>query len=219
MATLHKLTAEMEILLTAISDFDGEVTETDVEARFDALFAKMEDVREELGDKCDAYVHLIDELSHLAAGQKAEADRLAKLAKRNAGNAENLHDRLKMFLGRILPADKEGKQVMRTRLHEFRIGNVGGLRAMTISDDLNIQLLPEDLVILVPEQVIPAHKVVNKDALRAKLEETEGHCTVCGIAKTAHDLEDAPIGEPHAYEPFFYGVAKLLPRGRKLSIK
>lgn len=217
------MTDEMRHLLELLSDFDGEVTSEQKEKEIDELFARMAEVRDELGNKSDAYVHLIAEFRWMAEGQDAEAKRLKALSGRNTVNADNLEERLKMFLGGLLPADKDGKQVLRTRLHELRIGSVGGKRSMVIAEGLDPNVLPEEVVTVIPEelipaQVIPEHKVLDKDAALKYLEHNEGNCALCSQPRDKH-TDDVPLADKHNFEPPLFGLIKLNPRGRKLTIK
>lgn len=123
---------EFEELLTEVG---GEVTDEETEARIDKWF---EDIAEERDEKLDNYAALIMQLQGRAAIRKAEADRMAKLAKVDQNAADRLKARLQTFF------DLHKMERVDTKRFKLVYSKNGGLKPLKLTTDVvdDPELLP-----------------------------------------------------------------------------
>lgn len=94
-ATLFEIRDDLNALADLLAEVGGDVTEADAEAAIDAWLAETEGATKA---KLDSYAALIREVETRAAGRKAEAERLAALAKADSGTVDRLKARLLWFM-------------------------------------------------------------------------------------------------------------------------
>jgi len=124
-ASLFALTGKFLELSRMVEEApDGEIDA--------ALDAFLTDTEGQIEDKVDGYVGLIDELEAVATARKAEAKRLADLARTDENNAARLRERLREHL--IFT----GRDKLKTTRHNLRIQNAGGKLPLIISDERGV---------------------------------------------------------------------------------
>ncbi len=190
--TLFDLSDDLLALEDLLEAAGGELT-PELEAAYEALLGD----RGTLTEKVDGYAALIAEITNRADVRKAEAKRLADLAKIDENKAKALKGRLKVFF------DRHGLKDLQTKLHRFSVVKSGGARQVVLPDDLDPASLSSAYA--TPRVVYE----IDKDALRAALEELE--------TQTAH-LPEQQRGDVFEH----YGVprgAYLAERGTNLRIK
>lgn len=95
MSTLFEIRNDLDALADLLAEVGGDVSEADAEAAIDAWLLETEGAR---NAKLDSYAALIREIELRAAGRKAEAERLAALAKSDSATVDRLRGRLLWFL-------------------------------------------------------------------------------------------------------------------------
>jgi len=164
--TLLDLTQDMEALDNLMADLDaalvrteGEVT-PEVQAILDAVDAWAAELNEGFEGKVDNYVALIKTLEGRAEVRKAEADRLARRVKVDAGNAAFLKDRLVSVL------QFRNLKKVETRRYKLTVASNGGKLPLLISDDAREYLTKQDRFSVVERRL-------NTEAVREALEAGE----------------------------------------------
>jgi hypothetical protein len=185
--TLFDIGVEMEQLKNYIEGLGGDVTDPDVEIAIDAWLA---DNETRLEEKLEGYGWLIRQEAGIGAVRKAEADRMADLAKVNM----NLADRLKRRLTEFFKA--HALKTVQTTSFKFNLQGSGGKRPLRMAESV------QDNIKLLPRKYLKTVTVVDTDKLRADLEEMSAKIPT-GPA-TTKDLA---------------GLAWLEPLGQHLVIK
>lgn len=152
MATLFDLTNR----LAALEDFlaGGMPESPEAEAELEAALAEELATRELVEAKAEAYCGYITELEALATARKAEADRVAKLAKTAAAQADRLRQALREALLRL------DLRKLSTNRYQIGLRKPGGKPALEV-DEFSV---PADFVIT--ETITN----INKEAIRSALE-------------------------------------------------
>lgn len=148
-----------------LSGFDGDVTDEETEARIDALFDMVSENKEEFAAKVDSYIYLMAEMEARAEIRKAEAKRLSEIAKRDSGNAEKLSGRLFAVLKRL------GMSELRTKLHELKIANAGGVLAVDVDlSDYTFDRKSDPMKKQIPKKYVKVTYGIDNEAVRADLD-------------------------------------------------
>jgi len=197
--TLNELGAEFRVLHQTLSDFDGDVTDEVKEKYIDALLNQINERRGDIGAKVDGYVHVMTEFDNGADACDAEIARLKVLSARRRANRQWLEDKLKRFLLDNF-TDSKGKTKLDTPLHSLTVVGVGGVAALEV-DDVSLEVVPEPMITIIPEQVIPEQRIINKNAVRDYCVAVENEVEIAG----------------KKLEPLQW--ARILPRKKKLNIK
>lgn len=160
--TLLDITRDMEALDSLVAEVDqalmtteGEVT-PDVQQVLDTVDAWFAELDADLENKVDNYAAFITTLRKRAEVRKGEADRLARRAKIDEGNAHFLADRLRDEL------DARGLGKLETDRYRVSVVNNGGKLPLMIDDEL---ALPEACW-----REVPARKEIDRDAIREALD-------------------------------------------------
>lgn len=159
--TLFDLSDDLLALEDLLEAAGGELT-PELDAAYEALLGD----RGTLTEKVDGYAALIADISFRAEGRKAEAKRLADLAKIDENKAKALKERLKLFF------DRHGLKDLQTKLHRFSVVKNGGVRQLAFPDDFD------------PASLAPIYRAervvvdVDKEALRRDLEALEAAAQV-----------------------------------------
>jgi hypothetical protein len=155
MSTLLEIADERAVHLTALEDLlfevGGDVTDEEAAAAIDAWLAEAD---APLKQKLDAYASVIRERELKAAARKAEADRVAALARTDANAVARLKERLKYFF------ESEGLQKIETDRFKFSISGNGGLAPVIVHVD------PEQL----PEWAQRKTVTADIEAIRGEIE-------------------------------------------------
>lgn len=149
MSTLYKLTEQFEQLLGLISQ--GEYTEEE-------LTDTLEGIEGEIEVKADGYAKVIKEIEGNVAVIKTE---IARLNSKKA-SLENSVKTLKQSLEMAMRAT--GKTKFKTDLFSFNIQKNGGVRALTILEE--IDNIPKEYIVNPPP-------IVNNEAVRELLKVQE----------------------------------------------
>ena len=148
--TLLEITEDLQALDDLLIEAGGDVT--GVEATVDAWLAELE---RDLKGKVDNYAALITATIARAEVRKAEADRLYRRAKVDAGNARFLRERLKFAL------EQRGISKLETDRYRVGVSKVGGAAPVIIADPA---ALPADFV------RVTEVRQADKDAIRKALQ-------------------------------------------------
>lgn len=129
----------------------------EAEAELDRVLAEELATREALEQKAEAYVGIITELEALAAARKAEADRVAKLAKIPAQQAERLRQNLKDALIRL------NVRKLLTDRHQVSLRKAGGKAPLELDE------------FMVPAEFVTVETITtpNKELIRQRLDAGE----------------------------------------------
>lgn len=146
---MYELTEQYEEIMSLL--YDGE---TDEQTIMDTL----ESIEGEIEDKADNYAKIIKNMLADAEAVKKEKDRLQARQYSLENKAKWLKDTLQANLEFI------GKTKFKTALFSFSVSKNGGKQPLTITD--NIEEIPG-------KYLIPLNPVVNKEAVRALLQEKE----------------------------------------------
>lgn len=149
MSTLYLLTEQFNQLLELITQ--GEYTEEE-------LSDTLEGIEGEIEVKADGYAKVIKEIEGNVAVIKTE---IARLNNKKA-SLENSIKALKQSLEKAMRAT--GKTKFKTDLFSFNIQKNGGVRALTILDD--IDNIPKEYIVTPPP-------IVNNEAVRELLKVQE----------------------------------------------
>lgn len=118
---LYEITTELLALEAALEAAEGEVT-----AEQETLHAFLLDARE---DKIDAYVSMIRNTEARAEARKAEAKRIADLAKTDEAKADRLKASLKAHF------EATGTTKMNTKRFALSLAKNGGKQAIVVTDE------------------------------------------------------------------------------------
>jgi len=153
MATLFDLTSKLASIEALLADGLPETPEA--EAELDRVLADELATREAVEDKAEAYCGLITELEALATARKAEADRVAKLAKTAAAQADRLRQALREALLRL-----DLKKLSTTR-YQVTLKKAGGKQALEVDE------------FMVPAEYVTTETIttINKVAIQKALDE------------------------------------------------
>lgn len=161
--TLFDISEDMLAIRDLMDNFDGEVSDPEVEELIDRLFEAAKENEDELDRKLDSYIWLIKELKGDAKTQKEEADRLHDLSKRNKEHATKLEARLEYIFKRL------GFKERKTKYHTLKLGFAGGVNKLEV--DLTGYTLEENGEGKpVPEHYIIRKAEINNAAIREDLE-------------------------------------------------
>lgn len=129
----------------------------EAEAELDRVLAEELATREALEEKAEAYVDIITELEALAVARKAEADRVAKLAKIPAQQAERLRQNLKDALIRL------NVRKLLTDRHQVSLRKPGGKPTLELDE------------FMVPAEFVTVETITtpNKELIRQRLDAGE----------------------------------------------
>lgn len=164
--SLLDITQDMEALDGMMADLDaalvrteGEVT-PEVQAILDAIDAWAAELDKDFERKVDNYVALVKVLEGRAEVRKAEADRLAKRARIDAGNAAFLKDRLLNVF--------EFRNVKKVETDRYRVTVAanGGKVPLVLSDGAAENLVKQD-------RFAKVVRTLNTEAVREALEAGE----------------------------------------------
>lgn len=191
--TLFDLSDELLALEALLEEAGGELT-PELDAAYEALLGD----KGSLVVKIDGYAALIAELAFRAEARKAEAKRLADLARVDENKAKALKERLKVFF------DRHGLRDLQTERHRFTVVQNGGARALVLPDGVDVSALPERYA--TPRTVYE----LDKDALRADLAVFED---------LTQDDEDGERYAEMCAEAGLPGGVYLAKRGTTLRIK
>lgn len=153
MPTLYDISDDLRALREILDESGGEIT-PEAEASFASFEAEMLD---NTSEKLDRYCSFIAELEATASARKAEAKRIADLARSSERTADLLRERLRWFFeANGLPKQKTA------RFNVSLVGN-GGLMPMFI------ECLVEEL----PAWAVSSKPFANTEAIRKALEAGE----------------------------------------------
>lgn len=155
--TLWDIGSDMQALNALIEECGGDVSDPQVEAAFDAMFAEMQ--RDE-ANKLEGYAQAIRMLEGEQAAAKLEAAEFAKKAQQRERQIDTMKERIKLYLA------AQGRTEAKTaRGRTFKIVANGGALPLKIDDGVDAND---------PKQVSPQFvKVVrslDNTAIRAELE-------------------------------------------------
>jgi hypothetical protein len=156
--SLFEIGAEMAELEAALTDLGGDITDEEIERKFDEWFASL---TERLEAKVNSYCWLIEQFQASAEARKAQAQRLQKLAQADANAAARLEKRLKDFM------IATGKTKLKTEHFNPRLANNGGKQPLWLAPEVEAE--PARL----PERFHKTTVTIDKDELRAALEAGE----------------------------------------------
>lgn len=172
--TLFDLTGEFARLNDFLNDFDGDISDADMEWEIDRIFCDLDLNREQIKQKVDGYIAVIAENEALAEVRMNEAKRLVTLAQRNSANVDKLREKLLFTMKHVLNIEK-----LDTPFHSLKVSKAGGKRAMVLNEQaLNkdcdpdhpyLDAIQDSYIKLMPPR--PAYKILDTDAVRAALEE------------------------------------------------
>jgi hypothetical protein len=154
--TLYNIADDLRALESILLEAGGDISSPEALAAVEAWEVELET---NLGSKIDNYCALISEIEARSSARKAEADRLADLARVDENAAKALRERLKfVFESRSLPT-------MQTERFRVSLARNGG------KAPLDIRVGPDEL----PAWAVKRKTVVetDKDAIRARLEAGE----------------------------------------------
>lgn len=202
--TLYDITEDCARLLAALEAIDAmDMPEEDRKAAHDALEAEYWGAEGDLAVKAEGYVKVARGMEARAAVRKAEADRLAALAKSDKGQADRMKARLQEKLD-LLGYDT--KHPLQTALYRLNVQGNGGVRKLEIKDEDALRSQRPDL--FKAETVYTC----DTDKVRAEIEQWEGREQ--SAFALAAEREEEYIPSP----PPFDGVT-LHSRGTRLVIK
>jgi hypothetical protein len=124
--TLLDISDDLQSLDDLLEEVGGDISDPMVERAVDAWF---EELDRDMSSKVDNYAALITELEQRAATRKAEADRLAKRAKSDAGSASFLKNRLKAVM------EMRGIKKLDTSRFVVSVAGNGGKQPLIVEDD------------------------------------------------------------------------------------
>lgn len=155
MASLFDLSNRLASIEALLSEGLPETPEADAE--LDRVLAEELATREQVEAKAEAYCGLISEMEALAAVRKAEADRVGKLAKQTAAQAERLRRALKEALV-LLDLRK-----LSTTRYKISLRKAGGKAPLELDE------------FMVPAEFITVETITtpNKDLIRQRLDAGE----------------------------------------------
>lgn len=151
MPTLLDIADDARALADLLDERDGDIT-----GQEDAVQAFLDETGDALTAKVDAYAGLIRQLEAFAATRKAEAKRMADLAKSDENRAKWLKERL------LLAMDVIGETRIDGDRHRVSIAKNGGKVPVVVPDD--VDALPDAFVRTVVK------RDADKDAIREALE-------------------------------------------------
>ena len=156
---IFDIDAELDQIAMAFDQLADTGEESEVLAAIEAYFGDLLNDRDK---KIDSYCYLIDEYLAKAAARKAEAARIAALAKTDENNAAKLKARLKIYF--------EANEItkMETKLHKLSIVGNGGVQALTLHPDVT-----ENPEAILPKEFQKVTVTPNADAIRAELAKPE----------------------------------------------
>lgn len=153
MPTIYEIADDLRALHDLLAESGGEVT-PETEAAFAAFEAEM---LANTSEKLDRYCSLIAELDATAAARKAEAKRLADLARTDERTADSLRERLRWFF------ETHGLQKQKTARFAVSLVQNGG------KPPLVLECPVEEL----PAWALSNRPTVNSEAIREALEAGE----------------------------------------------
>ena len=155
--TLYQIGDDHAALEDMLYELGGDISDDQVEA---AIQEWMAEIQGDLAKKADGYICLIRNLESQAASRKAEADRLATLARVETNAAARLKDRLHQFMLH------SGIQRIDTERFRITVAKNGGNVPLILDESVQ----PEQL----PETFRRVRYEADKDAIRATLEAGHG---------------------------------------------
>lgn len=154
--TLWDIGSDMQALNALIEECGGDVSDPQVEAAFDAMFAEMQ--RDE-ANKLEGYAQAIRMLEAEQAAAKAEAAEFAKKAQQRERQIDAMTERVKMYLA------AQGRTEAKTaRGRTFKIVKNGGMLPLKIDETAT----PEQAGI--DSRFVKIVKAFDNAAIRAELE-------------------------------------------------
>ncbi len=151
MPTLLDIADDARALADLLDELDGDIT-----GQEKAVQAFLDETGDAMTAKVDAYAGLIRQLEAFAATRKAEAKRMADLAKSDENRAKWLKERL------LLAMDVIGETRIDGDRHRVSIAKNGGKVPVVVPDD--VDALPDAFVRTVVK------RDADKDAIREALE-------------------------------------------------
>jgi hypothetical protein len=151
MPTLLDIIDDARALEELLDELEGNVT-----GQENAVQAFLDETGDALTAKVDAYAGLIRQIEAFAATRKAEAKRMAELAKSDENRVKWLKERL------LLAMDVMGETRIDGDRHRVSIAKNGGKVPVVVPDDVNA--LPDAFVRTV------VRRDADKDAIREALE-------------------------------------------------
>lgn len=164
MRTIYEISNDILELYWKLEEIGGDISDPEVEAEIDALFASL---GAEKTQKVDNYCALIKEVDGTAALRKAEAARISAMAKTGENLVSKLKERLHNFLTITHkgPADELPK--METARFKIWIQKNGAQPGMQLK-------VSEDLIPAVFKRIeMQPVEVIETDVIRAALENPE----------------------------------------------
>lgn len=150
MRTLYEITDDMQALDALLDEIGGDVSDEDVEAAITAWFDSLD---AEWEAKLDGYAAYIRNRTALAEARKAEAARMAALARRDENSVG--------WLKRRLMEAMQARQCKKLDTARFSISvcKAGGLPAVDIHDPAS---LPADCIRIIPERREPDTDIIRR---------------------------------------------------------
>lgn len=157
MPTLYTIESDMMALDDLLFEAGGDISDPEVAAAVDAMFAEMET---NLSAKADGYANWIAERNAMQEACKAEAARLADKARLIGRGVDALKGRLKEFM------ERRAIPKIETPHWTISVCKNGGMLPIEIDTDVVPVTLPEKFQYQPPVEV-------NKEAVRQAIEHGE----------------------------------------------
>jgi hypothetical protein len=152
--SLFELTTDRLEIDEILGMFDGEITDEDQEAKFDAFLAEAEKNTEAFKRKIDNCVFLRDELRGSALVKKTKGNELIDAARRDDKNADKLEQRVEQAITRLAVAkngeEKYDEYTFDSNYHKLKFVGSGGTPAV-IYDFEDIATIPKAFITKRPE--------------------------------------------------------------------
>ena len=125
MPTIFEIRGEWATLVELLEETGGDISDPEVAQYVDQCFAEIEN---DLENKVDGYLIVINELKARAEARKQEADRLATRARVDRATIKTMRERLTYVLQTI------GREKIETERFKVTIANASGKRSLSIDD-------------------------------------------------------------------------------------
>lgn len=146
---LYEISTDIEALSAIIDQCEAEGVDVD-----ESIYNAFESLQGDLESKIGGYCKYLANIKAQADARKAEAKRLAEMARADSAK----YDRIKGFLKTVISSRLDGKFSNDT--HSLKVAKSGGKQALIIDSDKE---LPTWAIEMVP--------VTNKEAIRLALDE------------------------------------------------